>query len=269
MIKLSRHCLTQEGVIMRRHLPMQFLAVVMICLGLASSARAQSAMLRIGDGYACSFNPGFHILPVYVVAAGPVETARFNVVASSAVTFLDPPNGEFNVTLNPCMQNGSLGQLLVIIPAGPAVTFTILPATGDSEIEMTDCDGYALHAVQECETAQLIAPYRPTPTDGATGVPINQLLSYVGSANYVVIATSLDFSDQQVICSSGDFECSLPLNPGLLAPFTTYYWQASYYCICGQVLGASSEVFSFTTGSGPLATEAMTWGHVKALYRSQ
>ena len=253
---------------MSRNLLTRFLAMVMVCLGLSSSARAQSAVIRIGDSYTCNQSPGFHVLPVNLSAAGPVATARFKVVASSAVTFLDPPNGEFDVTLNPCIQYGSIGTLLLIVPAGPSVTLTVVPATGDSEIEMTDCDGYALRAVQECDLAQLTAPYRPNPPDGAVDVPTNQLLNYVGSANHVVIGTDPDLENPTQICFAGDFLCDLPLNPGSLAPNTTYYWQASHFCICGQVYPAHSEVFSFTTGDFPIATESATWGRVKALYRN-
>jgi hypothetical protein len=256
----------KKGITMSRYLLLRCFAVVMICLGFASSARAQSAVLRVGDSYACSWVPGLHILPVNVSAAGPVGTARFKIVASSPVTFVDPPNAEFNVH-GLCAQYGAIASLVVIIPPGPSVMFTVVPATGDTEIEMMDCDGYALHAAQECDLARLVAPYRPTPADGAIDVPTNQLLSYIGDANHVVIATSPDFSNQQVICSTGDFLCDLPLNPGPLAPHTTYYWQAANVCICGQVYPGHSEVFSFTTGDAPLATQAASWGQVKAKYR--
>jgi hypothetical protein len=245
---------------------MQFV-VVMFCLGFSTSVRAQSAVIRIGDSYICNWGPGFHSLPVQVKAAGPVGWARFKVVASSPVTFVDPPGGEFDLPVA-CVQNGNLYQpLVVIVPAGPSVTFTVVPATGDTEIEVNDCDGYAMHTAQECDLAQLVGPYRPTPPDEAVDVPTNQLLSYVGEANYVVIATSPDFSDQQAICSTGEALCQLPLNPGPLAPHTTYYWQAANVCICGQVYPGHSEVFSFTTGDGPLATQAASWGQVKAKYR--
>jgi hypothetical protein len=240
---------------------------MMICLGFSSSAWAQSATLRIGDDFSCSKAPGFQVLNIPLQAAGPVKSARFKIVASSPVTIFSPPNGEFDVTLDPCVQNGSIGQLVVVIPAGPSVTFTVVPATGDSEIELTDCDDYALRAVAECGLTQLIAPYRPNPPDGAVDVPINQLLSYVGAANYVVIGTDPDLENPQVVCQAGDFACALPLNPGTLSPHTTYYWQAVSYCLCGQVFTGYSDIFSFTTGDAPLAVEATTWGHVKALYR--
>jgi hypothetical protein len=32
-------------------------------------------------------------------------------------------------------------------------------------------------------------------------------------------------------------------------------------------MDALSEVWTFTTGSGPLALQATTWGAIKALYR--
>lgn len=252
---------------MNGHLLKRSLAVVMMCLGLSSNAWAQSAVVHIGDQWSCSFAPGFQILNVNFSAAGPVATARFKVVASSAVTFVTPPNGEFDVSLNPCGQSGQLGQLIVIVPAGPAVTLTVVPATGHAEIELTDCDGYSLPTVQECDLARNLGPYRPTPTDGATDVPTNQLLSYVGYANLVAISTSPDMANYTVICGSGENPCPLPLNPGSLAPNTTYYWQASNHCICGQVAAGHSEVFSFTTGETPIAVQPSTWGRVKAMYR--
>jgi hypothetical protein len=185
-------------------------------------------------------------------------------VASSPVTFLNPLNGDVDVTFSPCTTIGPLVSLLVIVPAGPSVTFSIVPATGYSEIELTDCEGYAMPTVTSCGPPRLSAPYRPNPPDGATDVPTNQLLSYVGVANSVGIGTSPNLG--QVICQ-GEPPCALPLNPGLLAPHTTYYWRAGTVCFCDGVLGGTSELFSFTTGDGPLAVEATTWGRVKALYR--
>ena len=254
---------------MNGHLLRQFLAVVMICLGLSSSAWAQSAFIHVGEeSFPCPKGPGFQLLSVYFHAAGPVHTARFKVVASSPVTILDPPGGEFNVTLSPCRSDWAFGTLVVIVPAGSTVQFTVVPATGHAEIELTDCDGYALRTVSQCDLAQLIGPYRPNPPDGATVVPTNQLLSYVGRANTVVIGTTPDLHNAQVICNSGQYaSCVLPIDPGPLAPNTTYYWQAHDYCVCGQVIDGHSDVFSFTTGDAPLALEPSTWGRVKAMYR--
>ena len=255
----------------------QSLAVVMICSALSTSAWAQSAWVHVGDtAMPCEKAPGFQILPVFFSAAGPVHTARFKVVASSPVTIVDPPGGEFDVTFSSCGSYGALGTLLVLIPAGPAVKFTVVPATGHTAIELTDCDGYALRTVSTCDNSQLLGPYRPNPPDGATDVPTDQLLSYVGDANYVALSTdpNMDIWNPAnvVLCNHVETgttgpACALPLNPGPLSPHTTYYWQAVYYCACGQVAAGYSDVFSFTTGDGPLAVEPTTWGRVKAMYR--
>lgn len=252
---------------MKAHLLRRFLVVVMIGLGVSSNAWGQSAIVRVGDEWSCSRNPGFYVLNVSLGAAGPVATASFKVVASSPVAFISPPNGEFDVSFNPCVVIGNCGQLVVSVPAGPAVTFSLVAATGHANIEVIDCDGYPLPTAQECEMARLAGPYRPTPPDGAIGVPTDQLLDYVGEATYVVIATSPDFANQTVICASGDSFCALPLNPGPLAPNTTYYWQATNSCVCGQVAPGHSQVFTFSTGDAPIAVEATTWGRVKAMYR--
>jgi hypothetical protein len=253
----------------------------MICLGASSSAWAQSAWVYVGDGNGygplCTQNPGFQFLTVVLgSAAGPVKTARFKIVASSPVTIVNAPDGEFDLTLSQCVQYGPLTQLLVFVPPGPSVTLSIVPATGHTAIELNDCDGYAMPTVSSCGYYQIAAPYRPNPPDGATDVPTNQLLSYVGDANFVALSTNpnMDIWDPANVILCNNIEtgttgpaCSLPLNPGLLAPHTTYYWKAANYCACGQVEPGNSERFSFTTGDGPVAVEATTWGRVKAAYR--
>jgi len=252
---------------MNGHLLRLSVAVVMMCSALSTSARAQSAWVYLGDqgGPSCTYSAGpFYVVNVYLgSAAGPVQSARFKVVASSPVTFMSP--ADFDVTLNPCTTYGWLGWVLVSVPAGPSVTFSIVPATGHTAIELKDCDGYAMPTVSSCSYYQISAPYRPNPPDGAIDVPTNQLLSYVGVANHVVFGTSP--SPNNSICLKTEGSCLLPLDPGPLAPHTTYYWQAYNVCFCGQVFDGASEVFSFTTGDGPLAVESTTWGRVKALYR--
>jgi hypothetical protein len=245
----------------------------MICLGASTSARAQSAWLYVGEagltGPSCTQNPGLRFLNVVLgSSSGPVKTAHFKVVASSPVTILNAPDGEFDLTVSQCLPGyGTLTDLFVVIPDGPPVSFSIVPASGHSAIELSDCDGYAMPTVSSCGYYQISAPYRPNPPDGAIDVPTNQLLSYVGVANHVVIGTSPSLEGATSICLATEGSCALPLDPGPLAPHTTYYWQAYNVCFCGQVLDGASEVFSFTTGDIPLAVESTSWGHVKALYR--
>lgn len=262
---------------MNRYLLKQFLFVVMMCLGLSTNARAQSAYIQLSySGFdQCVFSPGFYPLTVHLVTVGPLHTARFKVVASSPVTIFNPPGGEFDLTVSPCTI-GAFADLAVLIPPGPSVTFTFVPATGHAKIELTDCDGYAMPTVNQCGTYQLLGPYRPNPPDGAVNVPTDQLLSYVGDANLVAMSTNPNFyiydPANVILCKNIQPDgtpppCPLPLNPGTLAPQTTYYWQGIHRCICGQVWDGYSEVFSFTTGDGPLPVEPTTWGRVKSMYR--
>jgi hypothetical protein len=260
---------------MNSHLLRRSLAVAMVCLALSTSAGAQSAKVFFVDGYgyqSCApVYQGFHQVYIQFAAAGPIGTARFKVQPSSPVTIFSPPNGEFDLTYPCAGGTGGAAVLVCIVPTGTAVTFSIVPATGHAAIEVTDCDGYDLSAVWECDGSVLLAPYRPNPPMGAVDVPTNQLLSYVGEANYVDIGTSPSLDNARVICQTGPGEvpppCPLPLDPGLLAPHTTYYWRAHHHSHLGQVFSGHSEIFSFTTGDAPLAVESSTWGHVKALYR--
>ncbi len=226
---------------MNGHLLRRSLAVAVMCLGLSSSARAQSAkVFFIQNGYTfCFYNqplyPGFHILQLQAAAVGPIASARFKVVASSPVSFFNtPPNQDYDVTLSACLTGGSipLADLFLVVPAGPPVSLSVVPATGHTAIEFTDCDGYEMSAAfEDCEY-QLLGPYRPNPPDGAVNVPTDQLLSYLGDANYVALSTNPNMNiwdpANVIICNNIETgttgpPCSLPLNPGSLAPHTTYY----------------------------------------------
>lgn len=258
---------------MNRGLLKRSLAVAVIFSALSTSAWAQSASVIVTSQsspypqcglFGFGFSPGFHVLYVRCTGAGPVGAARFKLQTSSPVTFFNaPPDLEFDLTFNPCVTNAAV-ELLGVVPAGPFVEITAVPATGHAEIEVTDCDGYEMPATGSCYYSGYVAPYRPNPPDGAVDVPTNQLLSYVGEANVVYIGTSPNL--EHVICS-GELPCVLPLDPGLLAPNTTYYWQAVNDPNVPQVFGAWSELFSFTTGDAPLAVESSSWGRVKAMYR--
>lgn len=257
---------------MNSHLLRRSLAVALICSALSTSAGAQSAkVFFLNGGYpTCApFYPGFQQIYIGLDAVGPIARARFKVESSSPVTIFSPPNGEFDLTFP-----GAAPVLVCVVPPGPAVTFSIVPAAGHSEIEVTDSDGYDMSAVWECYGYQLLAPYRPNPPSGAIEVPTNQLLSYVGEANSVVISTSPSLDNPRVICQNlpppphdSAPPCPLPLDPGPLAPQTTYYWQARTFSFLGQVFSGYSEIFSFTTGDASLAVEQSTWGRVKAMYR--
>lgn len=271
------------------------LAFFLLSMLLPSAVSGQSA--RIGvykqDGTpACSLSPGsIYGLNIKLTAtAGPVMTARFKLVPSCPGATILYGALEYNLAL-PCAEAGAtMATIVVLTPAtcgGWGFYFDIVPATGDSRIVMTDCDGFAMtgadaiHGIDysPCDVDDhVIAPYRPTPADGATDVPLNTMLSFVGPANTIQFSNQPlpNQFDAAILCGvSYCFPsvpnlpaCPSPANPGMLAPNTRYYWRAlTYYPTHWWCDASASEIFTFTTGSLPLATEPATWGHIKSMYR--
>lgn len=263
-----------------------------VALVLPASVRAQQATIEItvdnGVQNTCevSLIPGLHTLSIRLDATvAPVKTARFQIVSSCPVAFFGTPaNQEYDLTFTTCLEAGDEIANFGLLVSGSTQVCTIkaVPLAGSSAIELTDCDGYAMIGVWphdpsiDCEWWGMLAPYRPDPPTGATGVSINPLLSYVGPANLVLLGTSpvLDpDSATDIICTGsiyppGEPPCTLPLSPGPLSPNTTYYWRALNVCFgCVHGNAGISEVFSFTTGSGDVAVDHSTWGRVKAIYR--
>jgi hypothetical protein len=120
--------------------------------------------------------------------------------------------------------------------------FDIVPATGETQILLTDCDGYPMTGGDTfdepyCDNVgSLLAPYRPIPADGATNVPINTALSFFsGAASEVALSTTpFEYLTAPIICSNDPYDpepdvpvCTPPIDPGMLQPNTTYYWQAA------------------------------------------
>ena len=257
------------------------------------SARAQSARIGISvDNPAqsscnVSLIPGIHSLTIRLEGTvAPVKTARFKIVSSCPVAFYGTPaNEEYDLTFPACLNAGDEIENfgIEVFGATQVCDIKVVPVSGASDIELTDCDGYPMWGAWASDEdlgcpdySGLLAPYRPDPPDGATDVPTNALLSYVGPANLVVLATSSTpdpDSGDDVICTShiyppGEPPCTLPLDPGPLAPKTTYYWRALNVCFgCEHGDAAASALFSFTTGDGPVATKPASWGRVKATYR--
>ena len=50
---------------------------------------------------------------------------------------------------------------------------------------------------------------------------------------------------------------------------TTYYWMAGNVCDppSNDCANALSDVWTFTTGDGPVKVQSTTWGAIKSLYR--
>ena len=263
-----------------------------LLLAVASIAVAQSASIGVylqgTTTKACDLTGGqFYMLEVRLVhTVGPVKTARFKVVPSCPVT-----GGpfEFDLTFPNCIADGATMATIFVI-ADPCnqtygLWFDVVPATGETKIRLTDCDGYAMTGMDAFQTTDYdypcddvswaLGPYRPTPPDGATGVPVNTVLGYVGNAN-VIIFSDQPFDDatewSHVLCAAQPDPfysappCTYPVDPGPLLPYTTYYWRAWNVPWYSYAPAAGSEVYTFTTG-GPVTAEPSTWGRVKALYR--
>ena len=260
--------------------------VLVVASTVPSISRSQNATIgvyRLNGSPACPMSPGESalVLVKLVHTAGPVKTMHFTLVPSCAGATISGPLGS-NVTFSPCAMDGQIISVLnVTAPATCGVWgfyFDVRGPNGEYSIPMTDCDGYPMTAGDAfvsidgppCDDmSTLIAPYRPTPANGATGVAVNTLLSYFGPANKIRFSSvplTISMYDQ-VLCGPSP-ACAQPINPGALAPNTTYYWAAlnERPFLFGSI-AASSETFSFTTGDAPLPTEGATWGRIKAMYR--
>lgn len=275
----------------------RFLGILLV-IAMVSPVSVWAQNARIGfyrtdypSPSACAFDliPGLNGFIIRLDAtSGPVSRVRLKVEFSTSGAYIygGPPNGEVDVTFPYFIHAGDMVEHFVIIATVPGVTLPctmrIVPFPGATNIELTDSEGNPMigawtHDSPDCSSrADWIAPYLPVPPNGATAVPTNQLLSYSGPATTVVLGTNPvpDPDDPaSIICTNYSApaekpQCVVPIDPGSLLPLTTYYWRAYNLCSgCEQGEGAMSDIFSFTTGEGPLAIKPASWGSVKAIYR--
>ena len=279
-------------------------SVVLICLlslmPVASHAQCPDAtpytyfdLWDIASPYPCSIDvPGGTYIFVNVVAIT-------NPIRSVTITVPDPPAGELigetwnyphtgdrinGMTLNlGCQQQGTiyLGTIVVFFPVHPGYD---LPWQVGADSQVADCNfnsqlvevlpsmiNSPLQCFQHCTG---LAPHSLYPEDGATGVPLNGEVSWLGGSDShfdecsVRIYTSPDCSTVQVVT----FPCDITgpiIALGPLQPSTTYYWQVSWFSTgggCSRGGGGMSPIQSFTT-QGALAAQPATWGRVKLMYR--
>jgi hypothetical protein len=123
-----------------------------------------------------------------------------------------------------------------------------------------------------CSHFQYLAPYFPSPPNDGVNMPTNIKLGFHGDANHIWLSTEPFTTprDADIVCAAvGGGSCPNPFDPGLLAPNTKYYWMAGNVCDppSEDCRDALSDVWTFTTGGGPLAVSPSTWGAVKAFYR--
>lgn len=265
--------------------------VLLAAPDIAREASAQQARIDITiDGVqACDFSraAGAGTATVRVINSFPFQTIRFKaptpcglVFLSDTFPFLSIGDSQTGVSITmPLCTNAPVDVMQINFFATSPVlgcTWDVFPVDGDADILLADCDGYAMkggsaRSVYCGDVNAYIAPYRPNPPDGATDVPTNTLLSFIGSANVIGLTErGPAYAYDDVACSTAfGTLCDNPFDPGMLKPNTTYYWATIYWCAgtCPEGEGAVSDVWSFTTGDAPVAAEPTTWGKVKALYR--
>ncbi len=260
-----------------------------VLLSFHSGARAQQARIDItmSGTSACNFSRavGVGSATVRVVNSFPFQTVRFKVPAPCGIVIVnhtsafavsgDPRTG-IEIDLGACT-SAPVDVLSVVFFVPQAVsgcTWDVLPADGDANILLADCDGWEMKGASArgwlCgDIDAFIAPYRPVPPDGSTGVPTNVLLAFTGVANEISLTDHPPvYFGEGVFCSVFGTLCSNPFDPGILQPNTTYYWRTGHFCTyCPHGEGAISDLWTFTTGDAPLSAERSTWGRIKALYR--
>lgn len=140
----------------------------------------------------------------------------------------------------------------------------------------SDCEGnpIAWHRTRgylnsyACEPIQ--PPHTPTPADEATFVPLTANLEWghqsgpvgceLGDVLVFSISWGTDPSDLTTLFDQGS---PFPV-PGGLMPDSRYYWQVTSTTYSGGV-SVPGPLWSFTTEAS-VASEASTWGRIKALY---
>ena len=282
----------------------------------ATVSHAQQMRIAVyGDPVVeCDFNlgPAFSVGTAHVIVKSsvPFASVRFRapVPACNGIVFLSDtapigiaPTGNsqtgVSVTLPGCTSVTSGVEVMQIsyflTTAGTDVCqWTVEPYPGDTDIMLTDCDGYEAKAAGNgagwmngggtCGLVgenNWIAGYRPSPVNGAPSVAVNSQLDWVGPANVIWLANhpfdvpiaGHDHWNDDIVfyptLPGGPYAPPQPFDPGPLAPYTTYHWRIAYFYLFGYEGGeAYSDEWSFTT-EGPVAVEASTWGAVKALYR--
>ena len=242
--------------------------------------------------------PGDPAEPIYITVLGTWKGARFAAPIPSCsgiqVTSVTVLNGysysgdiesgievDFGTCLPP--QTDSDHSIIRIdwVPVPGLVNccpYNILPHPAYGQVQLIDCDGTVVPATftanlffavlfydSDCGR-RLAMPVRdPEPADGATNVALDARLRYHTDKDLMEdIPLFPTFKLYFGTDPNPPFVSNLPFSyvPTLSAN-TKYYWRVEKTTLAGLV---PSPVWSFTT-TGPTATEASTWGRVKALYR--
>lgn len=270
-----------------------FLAPCVLLAAAPAQSQQGYVYVRIDGQTACQvdLSAGIHTASVVVVNAQPFQGVEFRAPVPAGVQYLGDQsdylsigNSQTGVQVGTGCQASVPFELLRIVFFVPAplndVHWSVESYPGQTSIRLADCSGrwmtgsnaYSIY----CDEGFMIGPYAPNPPDGATNVPLDVALSFVGAATEVGVADhpmEWPYEGNVFYCDSspyppGNPPCDLPLDPGPLLPNTTYYWRSVNACCCCEhgEFGAG-DVWSFTTGEAPLSVNKTTWGQVKAMYR--
>jgi len=239
----------------------------------------------------CEFSGGSTIQTAYVIVTNsiPLQQITFQTPVPDCV-------GAFVLETSPFVTTGNSQDGVTVDLGGcetsPLTVLTVYysgenpglccywPAHGVGgdwiDLEIVDCDGvtrFGRSAVGQnydtpgcCEEFDVLAPYQPSPPDGATDVPLDVTLTWVLPDNRCFPWIQLDDTpppgSNPPAEDSGYLTNYTPAQP--LEPNTTYYWRIQLQCSYDR--GSWSDVWTFTTGDVTVPTESVTWGGIKALY---
>jgi hypothetical protein len=165
--------------------------------------------------------------------------------------------------------NGTSEDCCLIVPQAH-------PNSASGRIEIVDCNNNVILAGGHpglinpavgcyCHPDMIMPEVsNPSPPDGADDVPINIDLSwdrydpehpYADHTMY--FGTQSDPPQIPGVFSEDNYD------PGILNPWTTYYWSVLIWRNARLVKG---PIWSFTTGRGMTPIRPTTWGRIKALY---
>jgi len=277
--------------------------LVLIALALSAvDARAQQARMGLywdNQGSDCHLSTGStSAVRAYIVVTKtlPFKSLGFKAQVPAGVTWVSDTFAEYfdatgsntqtgcviKWTGNDCYKNSSayLGYITYTAPTTLPPTSWEVTGTFQPKFELKDCDGKNMTGVGStawlnnpgatCSRYQYLAPYFPSPQGDSA--PVNSKLSFNGDANRIWLSTEPFETpgEEDLVCATaGGASCPNPFDPGLLQPYTTYYWMAGNVCDppsedCEDAL---SDLWTFTTGDATVAVRTSTWGAIKALYR--
>jgi hypothetical protein len=277
-----------------------------ICALLMVPSSASSAQISVYtdlQGTSCFFThpPLLETMPVFVLlkhstghvvasfslslpSPSPYSISSWSVPAP-ALSLGDPESG-IQVAFGHCVVGDALIMRLDLMRVADPTTdclglrlsgadsWNVSPALVDCSQPVGQVD-YVSDSVLwlqgEDGCAPMPEPSEPSPSDGATGVPLNVTLDCKLHDNQVVFTDCVPLHSGRWVNIYFGTDPNPPLAfpmgefpmPRILAPGTTYYWRVEHHYGPASAL---SPLWTFTT-TNATPVETSTWGRIKAFYR--